>query len=189
MDSKLVFLESSDISIRHDVNNLFLSKCYNCKKITVWVHDYPVFPDFEKSGEDPNQDLAEEIIGDYEEARAVINESPRAAAALLRLCIQKLCKQLGESGKNINQDIGNLVKKGLNPLVQQSLDIVRVIGNEAVHPGVMDLIDNRDTALRLLELVNSIAEQMISHPNKVGDLYNQLPKDKRAEIEKRDNKE
>jgi hypothetical protein len=27
----------------------------------------------------------------------------------------------------------------VNPLVQKSLDVVRVIGNEAVHPGVMDL--------------------------------------------------
>ena len=40
------------------------------------------------------------------------------------------CGHLGESGKNINDDIAALVKKGLNLMIQQSLDVVRVIGNE-----------------------------------------------------------
>jgi len=34
-------------------------------------------------------------------------------------------------------------------MILQSLDIVRVIGNESVHPGVIDLKDDRHTALRL----------------------------------------
>jgi len=45
---------------------------------------------------------------------------------------------------------------------------VRVIGNEAVHPGKLDLKDDRDTATRLFKLVNIIAEQMISNPKHVG---------------------
>jgi len=59
------------------------------------------------------------------------------------------------------------VSKGLDPLVQQALDIVRVIGNEAVHPGVMDLKDDRETAATLFGLVNAIADQMITHPKTV----------------------
>ena len=76
----------------------------------------------------------------------------------------------------------------MNPLVQKSLDIVRVIGNEAVHPGVIDLNDDRDTASQLLILINSIADQMISHPKKVEELYGKLPESKREAIEKRNNK-
>ena len=49
---------------------------------------------------------------------------------------------MGEKGKDINTDIGNLVKKGLPIKVQESLDILRVIGNEAVHPGQLDLKDD-----------------------------------------------
>ncbi|MBL7107635.1 MAG: DUF4145 domain-containing protein [Phycisphaerae bacterium] len=168
-------------------NNLLLSKCYHCKKITVWVHDNIVFP-AEKQGVLPNQDLPDDIIQDFEEARTILGLSPRGAAALLRLCIQKLCKFLGEKGKDLDKDIASLVGKGLNPLVQKSLDIVRVIGNEAVHPGVINLNDNRDTANQLFDLINSIADQMISHPNSVQKLYGQLPEEKRKAIEKRDEK-
>jgi hypothetical protein len=189
MDTGLVFIESNNEGKRvyKDINNLFLSQCYNCNKVAVWVHDNLIFPS-KKIGINPNPDLPEDIIHDFEEARSIIGESPRGAAALLRLCVQKLCIYLGEKGENINTDIASLVSKGLNPLAQKSLDIVRVIGGEAVHPGVIDLKDDRDTAIHLLTLINSIADQMISHPKKIEELYGKLPQSKREAIEKRDNK-
>lgn len=182
----LVFLEEEK-DYGNKVNNLYISKCYHCKKIAVWVHGTIVFPP-EKQGIQPNQDLPDEIIQDFEEARSIVGLSPRGAAALLRLCIQKLCVFLGEKGKDIDKDIASLVSKGLNPLVQKSLDIVRVIGNEAVHPGVIDLNDNRDTANKLFGLINSIADQMITHPKNVEKLYGQLPEEKRKAIEERNGK-
>lgn len=189
MDSGLVFLDQNKQGayIYNDVNNLFLSQCYNCKKVAVWVHRTLVFP-AQRLGPEPNADLPEEIVRDFEEARTILNHSPRGAAALLRLSIQKLCAFLGEKGKNIDDDIASLVSKGLNPLVQKSLDVVRVIGNEAVHPGVIDLKDDPDTALRLLGLVNIIAEQMISHPKAVREMYEQLPEGKKQAIEQRNEK-
>jgi hypothetical protein len=169
------------------VENLHLSKCYHCKKIAVWVFDRLVFP-ARKSGMMPNADLPPEIIADFEEAREIVDASPRGAAALLRLCVQKLCTHLGEKEKTIDDAIASLVRKGLNPFVQKALDIVRVIGNEAVHPGVLDLRDDRDTAFELFGLVNSIADQMISHPKMVETLYKKLPESKRKAIEARDSK-
>ena len=184
----LVFLEGNEqCPYTKFIRNLYISKCYHCKKITVWVHDNIVFPP-EKQGVQPNQDLPEDIIKDFEEARSIVGLSPRGAAALLRLCIQKLCVHLGEKGRNIDDDIASLVSKSLNPLVQQSLDIVRVIGNEAVHPGLIDLNDDRDTANELFGLINSIADQMITHPKTVKELYGKLPEKKRKAIEKRDKK-
>jgi hypothetical protein len=189
IDSGLVFLDQNKQGayIYNDVNNLFLSQCYNCKKVAVWVHQGLVFP-AQRLGQEPNIDLPNEIAQDFEEARSILNYSPRGAAALLRLSVQKLCAFLGEKGKNIDEDIASLVAKGLDPLVQKSLDIVRVIGNEAVHPGVIDLKDDRDTALRLLVLVNIIAEQMISHPKTIREMYDQLPDGKKQAIEARNDR-
>ncbi len=167
--------------------NLSLSQCYVCAKVAVWVHDKLIFPP-ERHGQQANGDLPEDVLFDYEEARSIVNLSPRGAAALLRLAIQKLCIFLGEKGSKIDDDIASLVAKGLNPLVQKSLDIVRVIGNEAVHPGVIDLKDDRDTATKLFGLVNLIADQMITHPKNVHQMYDDLPDSKKEAIAKRDSK-
>lgn len=135
----------------------------------------------------PNEDLDQDIKDDYLEARSIVNKSPRGAAALLRLALQKLCKQLGEPGTNINTDIASLVKKGLRPSIQQALDIIRVTGNESVHPGTLDMKDNRDVALEMFKLINLIAEVMITEPKRIDALYGTIvPEDKQKAIEVRD---
>jgi len=170
-----------------ELKNIHVSKCYACKEFTVWVRDKIVFPPT-RTGAAPNQDLSDDITTDFEEARSILELSPRGAAALLRLCIQKLCKELGEPGKHLDTDIASLVAKGLDPLVEQSLDAVRVIGNEAVHPGELDLKDDHDTATRLFDLVNAIADQMISHPKKVKEIYGKISPGKQEAIEQRNEK-
>lgn len=167
------------------VENAFASHCHNCGHVSLWVSDKLVFPR-KKAPIEPNEDMPDEIKVDYEEARAVFDDSPRASAALLRLCIQKLCIHLGESSGKIDTDIANMVKNGLSKLVQQSLDIVRVIGNESVHPGTIDLNDDRDTAEKLFSIVNLIVMQMITNHRMVNDLYNSLPVNKLRGIEQRD---
>lgn len=179
--------QSSYCYSKAQLMNVNISKCYNCKEFTIWEHEQIVYPNT-KIDILPNPDLPAHIKKLFEEAREIVSASPKGAAALLRLSIQHMCKELGESGKNIDKDIANLVGKGLNPLVQQALDVVRVIGNEAVHPGEIDLDDNRDTALQLFNVVNLIATQMISHPKQVQSLYGNLPEKKLEGIEQRNKK-
>src|SRR5438477_11629374 len=121
--------------------------CSMCYKYSIWYRptNQLVYPDV-STAPLPNADLDQDIQDDYLEARSIVNKSPRGAAALLRLCIQKLCKQVRESGKNIDKDIASLVKKGLPVGIQQALDVVRVIGNECVHPGQMAMKEDRETA-------------------------------------------
>lgn len=174
--------------LRNQIVNVHIAECFNCHGFSIWVHDRLIHPAIAHSGVEPNEDLDADITRDFVEARSIIDQSPRGAAALLRLALQKLCKQLGELGKNIDDDIASLVGKGLNPLIQKALDVVRVVGNEAVHPGSLDLRDDRDTALRLFSLLNSIAQQMITHPKEVEALYKKLPESKRTGIEVRNAK-
>jgi hypothetical protein len=65
------------------------------------------------------------------------------------------------------------------------LDIVRVTGNDAVHPGQIDT-DSIEVVNKLFELINVIIEYMIELPNKVSGLYSVLPKGKIEGIKKRD---
>ena len=159
--------------------------CSHCKKYSIWHDGKMIFPEF-AGIEPPNSDLDPNIKDDYLEATSILQKSPRGAAALLRLAIQKLMLQLGEKGENLNTDIGNLVKRGLPTKVQQSLDALRVIGNEAVHPGELDLKDDQETAEQLFKLVNFIAEQMITEPKKIKEIYNKIPNSKKQQIKKRD---
>lgn len=166
------------------VNEVMLSDCSCCKKYAIWYKDKMLFPSA-TGVQPPNIDLTDEIINDYLEAASIVNNSPRGSAALLRLALQKLCIELGEN-KNIDKAIGSLVTKGLSPTIQKALDIVRVVGNEAVHPGQIDLKDNKEIALKLFELINFIAHKMITEPKEIEALYQTLPEEKREFIEERD---
>ena len=185
--SGIVFFEDSkQLILTEKAQNLHLSKCHHCSKITIWVRDRMVHP-ISKAAIQPNPDLPDEIKHDFEEAREIVNASPRGAAALLRLCLQKLCTHiLGSESTDINRDIGLLVQRGLNPTIQQALDVVRVIGNESVHPGELNLKDDRDTALALFGLINAAANQLITHPKEVSALYSTLPPAKLQGIDARD---
>ena len=139
------------------------------------------------SAEFPNSDLPDDIKNDFEEARNIVGLSPRGAAALLRLCIQKLCICLGEKGKDLNNDIGNLVQQGLPEKVRQALDTVRVIGNNAVHPGQLDISDDFETAHKLFVFVNLITNYLITQPKLIDEVYTEkVPEGAKTAIEKRD---
>lgn len=151
----------------------------------MWRGDVLIFPE-SNPAPPPNPDLTDDIRRDYEEAAAIITRSPRGAAALLRLAIQKLAIELDGKGKSIDDDIATLVERGLPERIQQAMDVLRVIGNNAVHPGQIDLRDDRDTALRLFDLLNVVAEAMISEPKRIEAMYQKLPASARDAIERRD---
>jgi hypothetical protein len=162
--------------------------CTHCHKFSIWHEWKMIYPEF-VGVEPPSPDLNPDIQSDYLEAASILQKSPRGAAALLRLTIQKLMIQLGEKGKDLNTDIANLVKKGLPVKIQQSLDALRVIGNEAIHPGELDLRDDRTITEQLFKLVNFIAEKMITEPKEIEAIYSKIPESKKQQINKRDKKQ
>lgn len=178
-------------------NEVYVAECASCGNSSIWRR-YATYP----AGKlvlkgallDPiatqapphHPDLPEHIQPDYEEARLICAQSPRAAAALLRLCVQKMCNHLLQKEGEINTQIGELVKNGLPAKVQKALDSVRVIGNESVHPGTMDLNDTPELALALFRLVNLIVQNCITDPNEADAIFNSLPAGKLKGIEDRD---
>ena len=168
------------------IDDMQLRLCDHCNRYSIWIHEEMVYPSLSIAPL-PSDDMPDDVKEDFIEARKVIEISPRASAALLRLALQKLLQHLGEGGKNIDSDIGELVKKGLKLKIQKALDSVRVIGNEAVHPGVLDLKDNKEIAIMLFKLLNIIIYEMITEPKEIDELYNGLPQLKLDGIKNRDN--
>lgn len=158
--------------------------CNHCAEYCLWNNDVMVYPT-RGNAPSPHADMPDDVKADYEEAALIADLSPKGAAALLRLAIQKLCIHLGGAGKNINDDIAQLVKGGLGTTVQQALDVVRVVGNNAVHPGQID-VDDPGTVKNLFGLLNVIVETMISVPKNVNTLYTNLPAGALQGIQRRD---
>lgn len=168
----------------NNLNVIRIGTCTHCKKNTLWIKDQMYYPDT-GTAPFPNPEMPANVRSLYLEAASVASKSPRGAAALLRLSVQVLCKELAEKGVNINDDIKNLVAKGLPAIVQQSMDIVRVTGNEAVHPGQIDT-DDPEVVAKLFDLLNIIVEYMIALPKRVSGLYSDLPSNAINSIKKRD---
>ena len=178
--------------------------CAHCKKYSLWrvtqINGSAVnngfmvnigtmlYPDF-GSAPLPSEDMPENVKKDYEEAAQIFIKSPRGAAALLRLGLQKLCIHLGEEGKNINTDIRSLVKKEvLSGQVIKVADTLRIIGNNAVHPGQIVDEDFDKVAGKMFDLINFIVKKAITEPKELDELYQLMPENARNAAEAQDKK-
>lgn len=180
--------QQMNFSSRNYARLVEFSTCSHCDDNAIWYSGNMIYPSAGIAPL-PNQDMPEDVKEDYLEAREIINKSPKGSAALLRLAVQKLCVHLGEEGKNINNDIKNLVSKGLPEKMQKALDSVRVVGNNAVHPGQINISDNPETAHKLFGFINVICEVMITQPKQIDEFYDlNIPDNLKEQIDKRDGK-
>ena len=74
----------------------------------------------------------------------------------------------------------------LDRFTDKALDAVRVIGNNAVHPGQIDITDDPETAARLFELINVVCDYMVTQPKRVKEIYDKIPAAQKEAINKRD---
>ena len=167
------------------IEGISISICQKCKRYAIWIDNVIVYP-IPSPAPLPAKDMPDDVKINFEEARHIVTTSPRAAAALLRLALERLLVHLKAEGRNNNEKIGNLVDRGLPKAIQRACDAVRVIGNEAVHPGKIDFKDNEDIALALFTLMNIIVETMITESRKIDKMYDEIPESIKKSIEKRD---
>ena len=170
MASGRPFLEVRRQFRNHDVQNASISYCLNCNEMCLWVSDQLVWP--RRAGDpEPKLHAPPDVPRDADEASQTLDASPRGAAALLRLAVDKVCKGLGESGGSPKDDIAALVQEDLDARVQKVLDAMRIIESNAVPAGQIGVEDKRATAEALFGLVNLICEKMIMEPRHLQALY------------------
>lgn len=181
----------------------YIAECARCRKTSLWKKSnltdkstgltYQMLGDLIYPDTDiailPEEDMPEDVKKDYFEASRVLSKSPRAAAALLRLGLQKLCKHLGENGDNINDDIRALSRKDIIPPdVVKVADTIRITGNNAIHPGEMSEDDIDYVAVKMFGLLNFIVRKSITDPKELDLLYKMVPEGPRNSAERKDAK-
>ena len=103
------------------------------------------------------------IKADYDEALAVHGVSKKASAALLRLSLQKLLYYIGGKGDNIYSDINFLAEqKVISEKIKMVADILRIAGNNAVHPSKIKHSSFIEISDRLFGFINMIVEEVIA---------------------------
>jgi hypothetical protein len=169
------------------VSNLDLARCANCNEPSLWFRGAMVYPVGVRSGAPASDRMPDDVLHLYNEARDVSGLSPRSAAALLRLALQVLVDGLEPGSGALNDKIGRLVKKrGLGPDVTKAMDIIRVIGNNGVHPGEIKVEEDDRLLPTLFGLVNLVVQELIVRPEEIDALFDTLPTGAREAIDRRD---
>lgn len=148
-------------------------------QVRIWPDSIP------SSIPQPNADMPDICKKVYEEAAHVFVHSHRAAAALLRLCLQQLLTEAGIQGNTIDRQIQNLIKSGEDPMNVLCMDICRILGNESVHPGTINLNEDTETATILFMFINMATDRLFTAKRRVEELYQKLPEEARKALEAR----
>lgn len=176
--------------IRED-NVVAFCRCQSCKQYSLWSDQKLVYPQKSLIPE-PRKLMPDDVKKLYQEASDVFVHSPRASVALLRLALEVLLPHLGATKGTINNMISQLVseRKAIGK-IQEAMDTLRVIGNNAVHPGEIIFEDGDDeyqnqTAIALFKILNYIVVETLESDAMINNLYSQLPEKVLKGIDNRD---
>ncbi|MER9373658.1 DUF4145 domain-containing protein [Mesorhizobium sp. M0491] len=163
------------------IADLGISKCVACGGRSLWFEGTLVYPSH--SGDHPiPQDLPPQLQKDFEEAAAVADASPRAAAALLRMCIEGLCKFVTQKD-NFDDAVHELEKQGVPKQITVAMDVVRMTGNEVLHAARLYGSDDPGTVAILFRLANSIVQWAITEQKQLQELVTQIGPERFAKNE------
>ena len=139
-------------SIKVKMANLHVSGCPSCNGFALWVGGRLVFP----YNVERTRHLVEQ---DFEDAAAILNQSPRGATALMRVCIQKFVPLLKQDGHYLNDYISSLVRKALELEIRQSMEVLQVLRNDPGQPSNLETQEDKEMALRFVDSLKAILER------------------------------
>ena len=153
----------------------------------MWHNDKTIFPNV--SHQPPaHTEMPEQIKLIYEEAATISRLSPRASCALMRHALEELVKFMEYKGDDLFQDIGQMYKDGLiDDNIKDSLDIVRLTGNDALHGNQIDMTDKTNVDYMFI-LINEIVETLIALPKRRKDMLENFGQNRLDSIKNRDSK-
>jgi hypothetical protein len=70
--------------------------------------------------------------------------------------------------------------------IQQAMDVLHVVGNNALHPGEIRVEDDPEMVGALFQLLNLIVDDRIARPAQIAALYDALPEGTRQAVGRRD---
>lgn len=121
--------------------------------------------------------IPKQIRDDYEEASSIINNSPKAAATLLRRCLQGMIHDFWNiHGKNLNAEI-TMLKEKVPTTQWNAIDGLRKIGNIGAHMehDVNLVIDiDCDETIKLQKLIELLLEKWYISRHEEELLYREI---------------
>lgn len=142
-----------------DPSDYCVMRCTNCGEITLWKDEKLVYPSGNKmSPEACMPDAAKEV---FNEAQNIFSASPRAACAMLRMCVERMVDEKGIKGENLEIRINKLgLPNNLLPLATAC----RLVGNKAIHTNLIDFsVSNEESFARahaLSKFANRLADEL-----------------------------
>lgn len=164
--------------------------CSSCDLPTVWRGNVRMYP---RSSSVPpaHPDMPPRSRELYEEARLVLQDSRRAAAALVRAALETLLKELDPSDrrKNLQTRIADLHGR-INSSLWKALTALRVVGNDSLHGEEDELVamyltgDAAEIVEPFFVALNALVEELVTQPRKADEIYQLIPPEKREAAER-----
>lgn len=167
--------------VEGSISDLGLSTCDGCSASCLWFEGHLVYPSHSADHPIP-ANLPAEVRKDFEEAATIAGTSPRAAAALLRMCIEGLCKKVADKEK-FEDAIAELERQGIPKPITVAMDVVRMTGNEVLHSGTLYGSDDAKTVATLFRLASLIVTWAITEKKELQELISSIGPEKFARIE------
>jgi hypothetical protein len=162
------FSNSDSQNVRKESLNLKFYKCPNCLKISIYAQGIgddiknifiPIYPN--SLAKQFPEYIPQAIRGDYEEACAIVNLSPKASATLSRRCLQGMIRDFWGIKKSRLVDEIETLKDKIHPIQWKVIDGVRRIGNIGAHmeSDINLIVDiDPDEANKLIRLIENLIE-------------------------------